>query len=211
MARQGRHTLPFLTMKTAAVILAAGSSSRFGQPKPLLKWQAETLLQRACRIAHESGHNPILVVTAPRSNCPLPSYAQPLSNVHSHLGMGTSLALAADYLTATDTQALTVLFPDQPAITTENLLSLQSALTLEKTIVLADSGQHTGPPAIFARKHFPALAKLTGDQGGKQISKPFPNETMTIPIPEAIWDIDTPEVWERFKQDRQLKHPASKD
>ncbi|MGJ8723582.1 MAG: nucleotidyltransferase family protein [Roseibacillus sp.] len=187
-------------MKTAAVILAAGSSRRFGQPKPLLQWQGETLLHRACRIAHESNHHPILVVAAPHANLPLPDYAQSLPNPNHHLGMGTSLALAAQQLTNQDTQSITVLFPDQPAITTENLRSLHSTLSPEKTIVLSHSGEHSGPPALFARKHFTALCQLTGDQGAKQLTEEYSTETAILPIPEAIWDIDTPAIWEDFKK-----------
>ena len=46
----------------AAIIIAAGSSSRLGQPKQLLIFEGETLLQRAIRIAEEAGASPVLVV-----------------------------------------------------------------------------------------------------------------------------------------------------
>ncbi|MGJ8724066.1 MAG: nucleotidyltransferase family protein [Roseibacillus sp.] len=187
-------------MKIAAVILAAGSSRRFGQPKALLEWQGETLLQRTCRIALESGHSPILVVTQPNSDVEIPDYAQALRNPKHHEGMGTSLALAAEFLKSTDTDAFTILFPDQPAITADNLLQLQSQLSPpQTTIVLSDSGQFLGPPSVFARDHFSALSELTGDQGGKNLAKDFPTQTQSVSNPEALWDIDTPEIWKKFK------------
>tara|TARA_B110001452_G_scaffold248074_1_gene234561 strand:+ start:896 stop:1438 length:543 start_codon:yes stop_codon:yes gene_type:complete len=46
-----------------AIVLAAGSSSRLGQPKALVKWNDETLVGRSVRILQESGCNPIIVVT----------------------------------------------------------------------------------------------------------------------------------------------------
>ena len=46
----------------AAVIIAAGSSSRLGQPKQLLVFEGEILLQRAIRIAREAGTSRVLVV-----------------------------------------------------------------------------------------------------------------------------------------------------
>ena len=49
-------------MNCAAVVLAAGGSSRLGEPKQLLLCQGETLLERAVRLAHESGAQPVIVV-----------------------------------------------------------------------------------------------------------------------------------------------------
>lgn len=46
-----------------AVILAAGASSRLGQPKALVEWNDETLVGRAVRLLEESGCSPIIVVT----------------------------------------------------------------------------------------------------------------------------------------------------
>ena len=46
-----------------AIVLAAGESSRLGQPKALVKWGDETLVSRSVRILLESGSSPIIVVT----------------------------------------------------------------------------------------------------------------------------------------------------
>jgi molybdenum cofactor cytidylyltransferase len=46
----------------AAVVLAAGGSSRLGQPKQLLTFRGESLIRRAVRAAAEAGCAPILVV-----------------------------------------------------------------------------------------------------------------------------------------------------
>ncbi|MBT4066787.1 MAG: NTP transferase domain-containing protein [Euryarchaeota archaeon] len=46
-----------------AIVLAAGSSSRLGQPKALVEWNGETLVGRAVRLLQESGCKPIIVVT----------------------------------------------------------------------------------------------------------------------------------------------------
>src|SRR5690242_640035 len=47
---------------TAAVILAAGASTRLGQPKQLIQLGGETLLERAVRVADEAGCWPTVVV-----------------------------------------------------------------------------------------------------------------------------------------------------
>ncbi len=46
-----------------AIVLAAGASSRLGQPKALVNWNNETLVGRSVRLLQESGCNPIIVVT----------------------------------------------------------------------------------------------------------------------------------------------------
>ena len=46
-----------------AIVLAAGASSRLGQPKALVKWNGESLVSRSTRILAESGCSPIFVVT----------------------------------------------------------------------------------------------------------------------------------------------------
>jgi len=46
-----------------AIILAAGASSRLGQPKSLVQWQGETLVGRAVRLLKQSNCSPIVVVT----------------------------------------------------------------------------------------------------------------------------------------------------
>ncbi|HKP93984.1 MAG TPA: NTP transferase domain-containing protein, partial [Chthoniobacterales bacterium] len=50
-----------------AVILAAGGSSRFGQPKQLLSWRGETLIRRAVRAASEARCDPVIVVAGETS------------------------------------------------------------------------------------------------------------------------------------------------
>lgn len=46
-----------------AIILAAGKSSRLGQPKALVEWNGETLVGRSVRLLKESGCSPVIVVT----------------------------------------------------------------------------------------------------------------------------------------------------
>ena len=46
-----------------AIVLAAGESSRLGQPKALVQWNGETLVSRAVRLLEEKNCSPIIVVT----------------------------------------------------------------------------------------------------------------------------------------------------
>lgn len=55
-------------MNTAALLLAAGASSRFGSPKQLAVYQGKTLLEWAIEHAQKAGCSPILVVTGKYAN-----------------------------------------------------------------------------------------------------------------------------------------------
>src|SRR6266480_4704199 len=54
----------------AAVILAAGESSRFGQPKQLIQFRGKTLVRRMVDAASEAGCRPILVVVGNSKQVP---------------------------------------------------------------------------------------------------------------------------------------------
>lgn len=189
-------------MKSAAVILAAGRSSRFGKPKQLLRWRGETLVQRACRIAIESGHDVVmLVVAAPCADFgPLPEAVIRLVNDKSGEGMGSSLALAAAHAREVSAETLTVILPDQPAVSGELLQRLRSGVMASGcSIALCRSGSLQGPPSCFRRQHFNSLAKLEGDEGGKAIVQAHCSEVALIEAPESAWDVDTPALWARFR------------
>jgi molybdenum cofactor cytidylyltransferase len=48
---------------TAGIVLAAGESSRFGQPKQLLDWKGEPFVRAVARTALDAGLSPVIVVT----------------------------------------------------------------------------------------------------------------------------------------------------
>src|SRR5215472_14997936 len=48
---------------TAAVILAAGGSSRLGQPKQLVRFRGKTLVRHMVDAAFDAGCSPVVVVT----------------------------------------------------------------------------------------------------------------------------------------------------
>ncbi|MCH2435164.1 MAG: NTP transferase domain-containing protein [Candidatus Poseidoniaceae archaeon] len=52
-----------MTKGVPAIVLAAGASSRLGEPKALVKWGGETLVARSVRMLQQSGSSTIIVVT----------------------------------------------------------------------------------------------------------------------------------------------------
>jgi len=192
-------------MKIGAVILAAGKASRFGSPKQLLEANGETLIDRACRTALEAGCDPVLRVLGAHAEAilerPCPEHVETLVHAGWEEGMGGSLAAGVRDLLerAPELDAVFVMLADQPMVTTGLLEKMQARLS-ETGIVLCDHGDATGPPALFAKQHFDELMALHGDRGAKAVAAN--HHAALVVFPDAAWDIDSPEAWERFLESR---------
>jgi CTP:molybdopterin cytidylyltransferase MocA len=184
-------------MKTAALILAAGASTRLGQPKQLVRLGEETLLGRAIRIANEAGCEPIVVVLG--ANKEEIEAVVPLGSIHVvhneewQEGMASSIRAGLRDLAVGMTEGVLVMACDQPRVTVEHLRALLGVNGL------ASSGYagRRGVPAVFPRDLFSELMKLQGDAGARDILQ---HETVTvIELPGGEVDIDTPEDLEKLK------------
>jgi molybdenum cofactor cytidylyltransferase len=89
---------------------------------------------------------------------------------------------------------------DQPHISSSilnGLIKTQQKTT--KQIVTCNYGDSMGPPALFHKKYFEQLVKLSGDTGAKKIIQRNMNDVATILFPEGKIDIDTEEDYENLK------------
>ena len=114
----------------AAVVLAAGGSTRLGRPKQLLTRDGETLVHRAARLALESGAARVLVVVGAHADEVRAAVAalpvECLANPAWSSGMASSLRLAAEALASHDGATL-LLVCDQPALEVAHLHALREA------------------------------------------------------------------------------------
>ncbi len=184
-------------LPTAAILLAAGASTRLGQPKQLVTLNGETLLARAVRIAHEAGCSPILVVLGAeaehiRAACPLPN-AIIVLNQQWPEGMASSIRVGIEALRgiapqeAADTlHGVLLMTCDQPAVTPDHL----RALGASGDITASAYAGRRGVPAYFPASSFAALSQLTGDSGARELLR----ASRAIPLPLGELDIDTPEA-----------------
>jgi molybdenum cofactor cytidylyltransferase len=189
----------------AAVIIAAGSSSRLGQPKQLLVLNGEALLQRAICNAHEAGASPVIVVLgAHREQIQSEvdfSKAGIVVNRGWEEGMASSIRAGVDELQkAPDVPGVLLMLCDQPAVTAEHLGRMISAFRQNPANAIASvySGKR-GIPAIFPREAFPDLLALRGDQGARGLLS-APSRTVTeIALDGGELDIDRPEDLARLQ------------
>lgn len=189
-------------MSVAAIILAAGPSSRLGQPKQLLGFAGEALLERALRLAKEAGASPVLVVLGANfapicATIPF-NEAIPVFNEKWEQGMSTSIHAGlneADVRAPEATGAL-VMTCDQPRFSAGHLRSLLLAFTgaqSEPTIVASNYAGIHGIPAIFPRSVYPKLHALHGDKGARALLAKPPCRIVALACSGCEVDIDLPE------------------
>lgn len=177
-----------------AVILAAGASSRMGEPKQLLEWQNRSLLAHAIQNARSVMDDRIVVVLgahaeAIRATADLDDTVA-IVNPDWREGMASSIRAGILALPASASAAL-IMLCDQPLI---NSTHLQTILSLWQTepvhIVASRYNDAIGVPALFPAGFFRPLLQLKGDRGAKRLLMESSENLITVPLPEAELDID---------------------
>lgn len=190
-------------MPVAAIVLAAGASRRLGQPKQLLMLGMETLLERAIRMAAESGATPVFVILGAyseqiRAAVPLNQLPQviPVLNSAWEQGMASSIHTALGALDDRAPQAsgALILSCDQPRLTAAHLRALLQAFAAqpEPTIVASAYAGVLGIPAVFPREVFADLRVLRGDKGARALLVQPPCPLIQLPFAGGEVDIDEP-------------------
>ncbi|MEY2879037.1 MAG: hypothetical protein RLZZ15_1417 [Verrucomicrobiota bacterium] len=189
----------------AAVVLAAGASSRMGAPKQLLLVDGQPLLLRAVRAALASEAWPVVVVLGAHAEKIRPLLARlPVlvaDNPAWAEGMASSIragvALARQFSRRLD--GVLVALCDQPAFSADTVARLVGARHASgASIVAARYGGRCGAPALFAAENFPALVALTGEEGARALLNPPAGDASAIAdvaavdCPELALDLDTP-------------------
>lgn len=185
-----------MSRRLGALVLAAGSSSRLGQPKQLVRYENESLLERAIRVAHEAGADPVFTVLGASYELMLQSLEgnvyEPriLINKAWASGMASSLRLGAAAAERAGVDDLLVLTCDQPAVTPDHLRRLVSVSKREH-VVASYYGSRRGIPVLFPEFSFHALQELQGDSGARELLQD--DAVLTVSLPGGELDLDTQE------------------
>jgi molybdenum cofactor cytidylyltransferase len=187
-------------VKVAAIILAAGASTRMGQPKQALNLGGERLLERAVRVAEQAGCVPVVVVLGASAEmilaeCSL-DHATVVMNPEWREGMASSIRCGVRRV-AGECDAALLMVCDQPAVTADHLRKLVDRCT-DRCIggpVASSYGGRLGVPACFPASHFGELLLLHGDSGAKHLLESTPG----IDLAGGELDIDTPLTLETAK------------
>jgi len=184
-------------MSVAAVVLAAGSSQRLGQPKQLLRREDETLLRRAARLALASGAAQVCVALGAQSALLRPELHGLVVDVVEvpdwAEGMGASLRQLQRVLHEARHRHVLILGCDQPALRVTHLLRLQEAArsAAAGSAFSAYAGVR-GLPAVVAWPLW-QQARFAGDEGLRALARDLATQGLAeVAAPELALDLDTP-------------------
>ncbi len=186
----------------AGIVLAAGESSRFGEPKQLLKWYGVPFVRQVASKALDVGLNPVIVVVgAYRSEVARAVEDLDVLVVENQSwkeGQSTSIKVGMEALTR-KAGATLFLLTDQPQVSKELLIKLVEthAGSLSPIISPQIDGQR-GNPVLFDRVTFPDLYGLKGDMGGRQLFSKYPITWVPWHDSSALLDVDTPEDYRKM-------------
>jgi molybdenum cofactor cytidylyltransferase len=188
----------------AAVILAAGGSSRMGQPKQLLKFRGTSLLRRAIDTALAVPADQVIVVLGYAADQLLPeceaTSATVVLNDQWSEGVSTSLrgGLAA---VSSDARGVFIYPADMPLVTPEALRELAHRQQVSgRPAAMTEAGGVRGVPVFITRSLFPALMIQEGDVGGAQYLRGHPESVEAVHFDDAdlVRDVDRPEDYARL-------------
>jgi len=183
----------------SAIVLAAGTSSRMGRPKPLISSGGRTILQRTLDHLQAARVDEIVVVLGYRAEEILPTLrglgCRVVINRQYSLGMSSSIqrGLRAVHPRA---QAVLVVLGDQPHIGPEIIDRLvESFHRRDRSIVVPVFHGQRGHPVLFGRNLWPGLMALRGDVGGRELIRRNPREVCQVEVDNRsiLMDIDRPE------------------
>lgn len=179
------------------IILAAGTSSRLGDPKQLLKLNGKTLILLAVQKALKLSSNVIVVLGEKSKVIKKEIEHLPIKiaiNSNYKEGMGSSIAFGVSQLHTTN--KVLIMLGDQPLIPLLHFKNLiETSNKHEDEIICSEYKNEYAVPTIFPNKYFQALKKLKGDKGAKQLLKDNLIKSVILADCDSI-DIDTKEEWD---------------
>src|SRR5262245_20413296 len=187
--------------RIAAVVLAAGRSTRMGGPHKLLaEIGGKPLVRIAVDQALASHAKPVIVVTGhERERVEAALAGLPVKLVHNGdfaQGLGTSLRAGIAAVPAEADGAIVCLgdMPQVDAALIDRLIAAfdpeQGALAVVPTIE-----GNRGNPVLWSRRFFPDLMAIEGDIGARNLIARYGEAVAEVPVGKgALIDIDTPEA-----------------
>lgn len=188
--------------KAAIIILAAGNSSRLGEPKQLLPYKGKTLLRHTADEALLVTPK-VLIVTGEEN----PDITEQITGFHYIRneswaeGMASSLktGLQETLQRFPETEQFIFTVCDQPFISASVFKALiEKKSTSPKGIVASAYAETLGVPVLFSGSYIQELLNLKGQEGARKLIQQHKEDTDSISFEQGSWDIDTPEDYKKI-------------
>lgn len=189
-------------MTIGAIVLAAGSSRRFGDDKRQSQLPSgDTVLQATIKLVSNNFDQTLVTLrygdrefaNALAENFPnVTFYCAP----DSANGMGSSLANAIRQV-GDDWEGAAIFLGDMPFIQGDSVAALKRSFAAGSTapIVIPTFYGKAGHPVIFHRNYFKEIAELTGDHGARAVLQDHKDQVIEVDVIDGgvLKDIDHPE------------------
>ena len=187
-----------------ACVLAAGTSTRFGETKLVRNLHGKPLVQHALlasqgacegRVTLVVGHDEAAVIAASSGHSD-----KVIVNCDHQQGIGTSISAGVREC-RDGADAILIVLADQPLVTAAHLSQLIDHWSGAADEIITSSFEGVvGPPILFPKKAFDALCELNGDTGAKKILSNNEFHVRSIDFPPAGMDVDTPDDLRKLDQ-----------
>ena len=195
---------------TAGIILAAGASTRYGEPKQLLRLKDKCMLEWVLDAALNSKLNRVVLVLGYAHQKILQALGEKLQHskllvaINPQYEKGQSLSLHTGLSKVKDDYpAVMFLLGDQPMLNaaTINVL-LERFWADEKDICVPIYQGKRKTPTIFRRRFYTQLMGIKGDMGARQLIDDNPDRVLAVEMenPICFFDVDTQQDFERLKK-----------
>lgn len=189
-----------MSAKIKALVLAAGSSQRFGSRKLSAKLPGgETVLSLTLKHIKLALPNVTVISSTDLYRSVQINNKKVEVFTDSRKGMGATLSYGIRL--SQKANACLICLADMPFIQASTYQEIASKLTKDNIVVPVYNGKQ-GNPVGFGKTFFSELALLDGDKGGRTILNKYSGAIDYIDVndPTILYDIDTPEDLEKYIQ-----------
>ena len=186
--------------RIAAIVLAAGRSSRMGPHNKLLESiDGKAIIAPVAEVAIASGVEPVIVVTgfeAERIEEALRGLTVTFAhNAQFAEGMSSSIKAGFKALPA-DCDGALILLGDMPRVERRDIEALIAAFAKKgrDTICIPVRDSRRGNPVLWGASYFAEMMGLRGDVGAKQLIPKHAEHVIEVPVASngIFADVDTP-------------------
>lgn len=189
------------------VILAAGKSTRMGQPKPLLRYGDDRFVSRLAKTFSRAGLDDVIVVAGPdpaaivRALGEDGAEARVSLNLDREGGQLSSLLAGLELADRPGVEAVVMGLVDVPLVRADTVQAIVAAWRRTGAAIVrpAAGGRH-GHPVLFGRQVFADLRRADPSVGAREVVRARHAEVVDVQVddPGAFNDIDTPDDYARL-------------
>jgi molybdenum cofactor cytidylyltransferase len=199
---------------TAALILAAGLSSRMGRPKALLEYQGRTFIETIIATVRDAAIGRAVVAVSPTDDkiiklLDLRFATVVVNSEPSEAGPIASIRSGVREIVNQTVESLLVWSVDQPHVAVQTIRNLDRSFKFSTAAIAVPVFEGLrGHPVIFGRNVFNELLDTSNVEGARTVVRRDRTRVLEVSVddPAVLDDIDTPEDYQRLISSTKSLH-----